>query len=184
MPLFIDTRYITDENFPISSIPEHRWYPVYCRPNKEKKLIEYAVGRGISCYLPEVERHRITRGHRITTLVPMFTGYAFLCVSRQENWDIKKTQYALRILPVEDDNESILISELNLVRMFEKLAKTQKVKIRPELAPGKRVVVAQGKLQGVEGIIKRRKNETEIIVNLNFLGCSLTTVDAYDLELV
>jgi len=96
----------------------------------------------------------------------------------------KKTQYALRILPVEDDNESILISELNLVRMFEKLAKTQKVKIRPGLAPGKRVVVTQGKLQGVEGVIKRRKNEAEIIVNLNFLGCSLATVEAYDLELV
>lgn len=184
MPLFIDTECVTDDSVFIDSIPGHRWYPVYCRPNKEKKLIEYAARKGISCYLPEIERCRITRGHRITTPVPMFTGYSFLCLSRQENWEIKKSQYVIRMLSVDEDNERDLISELNLVRRFEKLAKTQKVKIRPELIPGKRVIIMQGKLQGIEGIVKRRKNEMEIIVNLNFLGCSLATVEAYDLEIV
>lgn len=184
MPLYINTECITDDNYHIDSIPEHRWYPVYCRSNKEKKLIEYAVRKGISCYLPEMERYRITRGHRITTMVPMFTGYCFLCVSRQENWDIKKSQYAIRMLPVDDGNEPDLISELNIVRTFENLAKTQKVEFRPELTPGKRVVVTQGKLLGIEGIIKRRKNKMKVIVNLDFLGYSLATVEAYDLELV
>jgi len=184
MPLFMGSECITGDDFLIASIPEHRWYPVYCRPNKAKKLVEYAVRKGISCYLPEMECCRITRGRRVAARVPMFPGYSFVCVSRQENWEIKKSQYVIRMLPVDEESESALISELNLVRAFEKLAETRQVKVRPELVPGKKVVVTQGKLQGVEGIVKQRKNGTEIIVNLNFLGCSLATVEAYDLELV
>lgn len=184
MSLFINSSHITDDEFSIALIDGHRWYPVYCRPNKERMFVEQMVHSGISCYLPEMPRHRITRGKRITTMVPMFGGYAFVCVTREENWSVKKSPHILRMLPVNEDIEKVLVAELNIVRIFEKLSECRKVEIRPELIPGKRVEITRGALRGLMGVIKKRKNQFEVVVCLNFLGCSLATVEAYDLEVV
>ena len=40
MPLFIESKLIEDDYYLIGTLPEHRWYPVYCKPNKAKKLAE------------------------------------------------------------------------------------------------------------------------------------------------
>ena len=40
MPLFIESQFINDDCYLIGTSPEHRWYPVYCKPNKAKKLAE------------------------------------------------------------------------------------------------------------------------------------------------
>mgnify|MGYP001186411247 CR=1 FL=1 len=184
MALFVNSSHITDTDYSIGLIEGHRWYPVYCRPNKERKFIEQMIHSGISCYLPEMPRHRMTRGERITTQVPMFIGYAFVCVTREENWSVKKSLHILRMLPVDESNEKVLVSELNMVRLFEKLSKRQDVEIRPELIPGKQVEITQGALRGLTGVVKKRKNKIEVIVSLNFLGCSLMTVEVNDLEVV
>lgn len=183
MSLFLNGQHVIDFDQNISALSDHRWYPVYCRPNKEKMFFEASANRGIPCYMPEIMRHRVTRGKRVLTPVPMFTGYVFACTNRQQNWAVKQSKYVLRVLPVEEYNEQQLISELNIVRIFENLARTNKVEIHPEFVPGKKVVISQGKLQGIEGIVVQRKNEVEIIVKLDFLGYSLATIEAYDMEL-
>ena len=182
MSLFLNNQPVIDFDQNIPALPDHRWYPVYCRPNKEKMFFEASVKQGISCYMPVIMRHRITRGKRVVTPVPMFTGYVFACTDRQQNWAIKQSKFVLRVLPVEEYNEQQLISELNIVRIFENLARTNKVEVHPEFVPGKKVVISQGKLQGIKGIVVKRKNEVEIIVKLEFLGCSLATIEAYNLE--
>ena len=133
--------------------------------------------------MPEIMRHRMTRGKRVVTPVPMFAGYVFACTDRQQNWVVKQSKFVLKILPVEEYNEQQLISELNIVRIFENLARSSKVEVHPEFVPGKKVVISHGKLQGIKGIIVKRKNEIEIIIKLEFLGCCLATIEAYDIEL-
>lgn len=183
MPLFIDKHSISDDDFMINQIADHRWYPIYCRPNKEYKMLKYAISQNIPCYLPEVKRQKPTRGQHIATLVPLFIGYVFLALTRQMSWIIKKSQYCIRVLPVDSNNEQVLIKDLNIVRKFELLAKKQKVEIRSDFSPGKRVVITAGCLKGCEGVIICRKSGHEIIVNLEFLGGSLATMEAYELEL-
>lgn len=183
MSLFVNSNHITDEDFSIGLIEGHRWYPICCRPNKERKFIEQMIYSGVSCYLPKMRRYRITRGKRIMTLVPMFVGYAFICASR-ENWSVKKSPHILRMLPIDESNETVLVSELNMVHLFENLSERQDVEIRPELVPGKQVEITQGALRKLTGMVKKRKNKIEVVVSLNFLGCSLMIVEVNDLEVV
>ncbi len=182
MSLCIEGQEILDFTHEITAQPEHCWYPVYCRSNKEKIFFKTFSERGISCYMPEVIRHRTTRGKRYATPVAMFTGYVFVCTTRLQNWAVKQSRHVSRVLPVTKQNEEQLISELNIIRRFEELAATQQVVVLPELVPGQKVMITQGQLQGIEGIVVKRKNAVEIIVRLDFLGCSLSTVEAYDLE--
>lgn len=178
MPLFIKSQLIEDDYYPIVSFDDCRWYPVYCKPNKEKQLVELAVSVGISCYLPTLPHSRVTRGHRIDTQIPMFPGYVFLCLNRLQNWQIKASNLILRILQVTEESEPRLIEDLNIIRKFEKLSRTQPVSVRADLIPGKRVIIAHGDFKGIEGIIVKKRNRTEFIVRLDFLGLSLAIIPA------
>lgn len=181
MPLSIESQVIEDDCFLIGAIPEHRWYPVYCKPNKEKKLAELAIKKNISTYLPTLPHSRTTRGRRINSHFPMFSGYVFLCLNRLQNWLVKTSGLALRILPVTEITEPILIEDLNKIREFELLSRTQPVEVRADLIPGKRFTITHGKLKGIEGIILKKKNHTEFIVRLDFLGLSIATIPATDI---
>ena len=181
MPLFIDSQLIENDYYLIVPSDDCRWYPVYCKPNKEKKLVEQVVPQGISCYLPTLSRHRVTRGQRIESQLPMFPGYIFLHLNRMQNWRVKTSGLALRILPVTEKTEPQLVEELNIIRNFERLSRTQPIDVRPDLVPGKRFTITQGDLKGVEGVIVKRKNRTEFIVHLDFLGYSLATVPVEDI---
>ena len=181
MPLFIESQFINDDCYLIGTSPEHRWYPVYCKPNKEKKLAELATQKGISWYLPTFLHYRMTRGHRIESHIPMFPGYVFLQLSRQQNWQVKTSGLIIRILPVTEKTEQQIIEDLNNIRKFELISRTQPVKVRADLIPGKRFTITNGKLKGTEGVIVKIKNRTEFIVHLDFLGCSLATVHAMDI---
>ncbi len=181
MPLFIESQFINDDCYLIGTSPEHRWYPVYCKPNKEKKLSELATQKNISWYLPTFLHHRMTRGHRVESHIPMFPGYVFLLLNRQQNWQVKTSGLIIRILPVTEKTEQQIIEDLNNIRKFELISRTQPVKVRADLIPGKRFIVSNGKLKGTEGVIVKIKNRTEFIVHLDFLGCSLATVHAMDI---
>ena len=181
MPLSIESQLINDDCYLIGTFPEHRWYPVYCKSNKEKKLAELAGQKNISWYLPTFHHYRITRGHRVETQTPMFPGYVFLHLNRQQNWQVKTSGLAIRILPVTDKTEPKLIKDLNTIREFELLSRTQPVKVRTDLIPGKRFTITHGNFKGIEGVIVKRKNRTEFIVHLDFLDYSLATVSAMDI---
>jgi transcriptional antiterminator RfaH len=181
MPLFIESQFINDDCYLIGTSPEHRWYPVYCKPNKEKKLSELATHKNISWYLPTFLHYRMTRGHRVESHIPMFPGYVFLQLNRQQNWQVKTSGLIIRILPVTEKTEQQILEDLNNIRKFELISRTQPVKVRADLIPGKRFIVSNGKLKGTEGVIVKIKNRTEFIVHLDFLGCSLATVHAMDI---
>jgi transcriptional antiterminator RfaH len=182
MPLSIESQIIDDDCHLIGTTPEHRWYPVYCKPNKEKKLAELAAQKSISWYLPMFQHYRLTRGHCVESQIPMFPGYVFLQLTRQQNWQVKTSGLALRILPVTEKTEPQLIKDLNKIREFERLSRTQPVKIRADLVPGKRIIITHGNLKGTEGVIVKIKNHTEFIVHLDFLGFSLATIYAMDVR--
>ncbi len=181
MPLFNGSQLINDDCYLIGISSERRWYPVYCKPNKEKKLAELAGEKHISWYLPTFPHHRITRGQRIETQRPMFPGYIFLQLDRQQNWQVKLSGLAIRILTVTEKTEPTLVNDLNLIRKFELLSRTQPVKVRSDLVPGKRFTIAHGQFKGTEGVIVKRKNRTEFIVHLDFLNFALATVPAMDI---
>lgn len=181
MPLFIESKLIEDDYYLIGTLPEHRWYPVYCKPNKAKKLAELAGKKNISWYLPTFMHYRMTRNHRIETQRPMFPGYVFLQLNRQQNWQVKTSGLVIRILTVTEKTEMNLVDDLNLIRKFELLSRTQPVKVRSDLVPGKRFTIAHGQFKGTEGVIVKRKNRTEFIVHLDFLDFALATVSAMDI---
>ncbi|MGE4565052.1 MAG: transcription termination/antitermination NusG family protein [Victivallaceae bacterium] len=159
------------------------WFPVYTRPNKEKRLFEFLQGNGINGYLPLRPRCRITRNRKIICRVPMFPGYVFACADPLERYEIKRSNYTRRIFDLDETMEQTLIDELRIVRRIELLAGEQEIEVRPELMPGRKVRIATGSFAGIHGIVRKRQGIRRIIVNLEYLGHSLAVFDVDDVDL-
>lgn len=158
------------------------WFPVYTRPNKEKRLFEFLQGNGINGYLPLQPRCRITRNRKIICHVPMFSGYVFACADAAERYEIKRSNYTRRIFDLDETMEQSLINELRIVRKIELFTRDQEIEVKPELMPGQKVRITTGAFAGIHGIVKKRQGVRQIIVNLEYLGHSIAVFDVDEVD--
>jgi len=167
----------------IVKVEDKCWTPVRVKPRQEKKLYEYCKAKKITAYLPVIKRvHRYER-RTAEFFVPMFPGYVFCCVDEDSYRDVLMSNTVVYRIQVDEHEELSLIDELAAVQSFEKVSHQGEVVIKPELVEGVKVTVSSGPLQGVTGIVVRRKGETTITVNVEILGQSATAhIDIGDLE--
>lgn len=156
----------------IEKTPDRWWGYAYLRPRTEKVVAEILAGRNLPVYLPLVNKARLHHGTKIVTPVPMIPGYIFLAASDQERRDLKRTEknfVQIELLRNEAEEET-LIRELNALRQFEILAKTEEVFVNPGIQRGDKVIVTQGPLKGLETeVIRRDDTHNAIIVNVTIL---------------
>ncbi len=160
------------------------WSPIRTKPKKEKKLAEYCEAHKIDYYLPL--RRSVKRYGRKTVefFPPMFCGYIF-CLLDQDIYTLLVRSNAVFFkVKIDEVSEKQLIIDLNNVKIFEEYSREKEVRVKPELVSGTQVQITSGPFCGVAGIIKRRKTNIAVTVNIEMLGQSVTVeVDMGDVEI-
>lgn len=168
----------------IEHIQGYLWTPVRTRPRREKKLAEYCAANKITHYLPL--RRSVRRYNRRTVefLVPMFSGYIFCCLNPAGNQKIILSNAFAYKIQMHEKTEEILIEELKSICVMENVFQKIDIIIRPELVSGSKIIVRNGPLKGMSGVVERRKGKTTISINIEILGQSASTeVDVEDLDM-
>src|SRR5262249_36782450 len=62
----------------VDNSADRQWWAVYTKSRQEKVFCRQLRGHGISHYLPLVEKVSYTRRRRLTSIVPLFSGYVFM----------------------------------------------------------------------------------------------------------
>lgn len=163
--------------------PDFLWMPVRTKPRREKKVLEYCNAHEIPCYLPLNKRiHRYER-RTVEFFIPMFSGYVFCSLNEEYYQKLLRSNAVLFRINISDKQEAGLLDELRSVKAFEEISMSSDIIVKPELAEGASVTVAEGPMKGMSGIIERRKGKTVISVNIEILGQSVSAeFDAGDLE--
>jgi len=160
------------------------WTPVRTRPRREKKLAEYCAAKAITCYLPltrSVKRYG-SKTHEF--LLPMFAGYAFCQLDEPLFRELLGSHTVLFRVMVDGSAESRLIDDLRGVQALESCAVGKELVVKPELTPGAAVLVRNGPLKGVKGVVQRRQGGVMLFVNIEILGNSVgVQLDVGDVEL-
>jgi transcriptional antiterminator RfaH len=167
----------------ISNSPGLLWTPVRTKPRQEKKFIEYCEAHGIVFYLPL--RRSVKRYQRRTVefYIPMFTGYVFCSMNHDLYQTAALSGRIVYRLQMNEKSEKELIGDLCDIQMIEKLTGEADVIVRPELVPGKKIIVRSGPLKGMRGVAEKRKGKTMITINVEILGQSVSTeTDVEDIE--
>ncbi len=155
------------------------WRVAYTKPRHEKSVARELEARGVPFFLPLQRKTSYMRGRRITSLLPVFPSYVFLCVSDDERDIAFKTNRVVSVTDVYDGER--LRRELKQIRRL--IESDVPITIESQIQPGQRVRVRRGPFAGLEGTVLLRRNEMRLLVSIDFLqrGASFAIED-YMLE--
>lgn len=155
------------------------WWVAHTKPRQEKALAHELRQRGISYFLPLVEKLTIIRGRKFRPLLPLFPGYVFACGTEDERVVSFRGDRVARTIRVVDQER--LIRELSQVQRA--LSADVPVDPWPYFREGRLVRVRVGPLRGLEGIVAKRKSVTRLVLRVATLGQAVAVeIDAGLLE--
>jgi transcription antitermination factor NusG len=142
-----------------------RWLTVYTKSRQEKSLARELVKNEIPFYLPMAPFERLSRGRRLKTYSPLFSGYVFFYGTEEERIKMLGTNRVSRLLPVADEAQ-LYRDLLNISALVESGAP---LTVEQRLEKGRRVRVKYGSLMGLEGTIIQRRGVDRFLVEVNYI---------------
>ena len=148
------------------------WHAVHTRSRHEKMVAGLFAQRGVEHFLPL--RRGLSRwaDRKKWVQKPMFPGYLFVHIGREEIPVVWETRGAVRLLGPQPDKPSIVPDAE--VENLRRLVKGEvHVEPHPYIRPGQLVRIAHGPLRGVEGELLREGRRYLLVVSVNLLGRSV-----------
>jgi len=157
------------------------WFTVYTCANHEKTVAKCFDARSVEHFLPTYTSVARWKDRRVKLDLPLFPGYLFVRLQAGERLRVVEVPGVVRLVgfngqpyPVPDvEIESLRTGIQNALRFMP----------HPYLNVGSRIRVKHGPLEGIEGILLRRKNVYRIVVSLHVIARSAAVeIDAADVE--
>jgi transcription antitermination factor NusG len=158
------------------------WFALYTTSRHEKRVAEHLLHREIECYLPLYRSQRKwSDGSRVTLELPLFPGYLFVHIQRDERSSVLAVPGALAVVGGTGGEPATLSDEtIEALRTGLRLHQAQP---HPFVTVGQRVRIRSGALGGLEGIVVRHKNTFRVVMTLEHIMQSYAVeVDLEDLE--
>jgi transcription antitermination factor NusG len=156
------------------------WHVAHTRPRCEKKLLQSCLQAGVEAQLPCYRSARRYRGKVAVFHKPLFPGYVFLKLPREQRNIILQNDYLANLLDVPDQEQ--FSRQLNDI--LRALATDLEIRLAPTIGEGMRVKVKAGPLRGVEGWVEKRHGVSTVLIRLDFIGqAAAVKLEATDLEL-
>jgi transcription antitermination factor NusG len=168
-----------------STSPRTCWYALRTRSRQEKVVTAQLHDKGISTFLPlSVQVHRWSDRSK-TVEVPLFPGYTFvrLSPSTEVCCLVLRTVGVVGFVGIQGRAFPIPDKEIEDIQTL--MASKLPVEPYPFIRCGDWVRVKCGPLEGIEGILVRKKNVCSLVLSVEMLGRSAAVeVDASIVERV
>jgi transcription antitermination factor NusG len=157
------------------------WWAVYTRHQHERAVAGLLAAKGFQVFLPLYESMRRWRDRSKLLSLPLFPSYVFVRSEHNRRLQVLTTPGTYSILSYGEQPAPISDAEIQAIRRT--LDGPFEVEPHPFLLCGERVRVKRGALEGVEGILLRKKNRSRLILSVEMLAQSVAVeIDAADVE--
>lgn len=147
------------------------WAVIHTHSRCEKVVAEYLKNQNVKHYLPLYKKRRRYGKHIRESELPLFPGYLFYDFDAISRTLLFKTHKVTQIIEAEDQLR--LKSEL---KNIDKALSSGELFERTDFGvPGRRVMVVDGPLKGVEGEFIKRRNKTKLVIKIHILGMAVET---------
>ena len=160
---------------------ESRWYAVYTKANHEKRFAQQLEQRSIEHFLPLYESVRRWKDRRVRLQMPLFPGYVFIRLALRDRLRVMQIPSVVRFVSFNGLPTALPDEEVEILRSVQ----SQRLRAEPHpfLTVGRRVRIKSGSLQGLEGILLRRKSNLRVVLSVGLIQRSIAVdVDSLDLE--
>jgi len=164
-------------------VAELPWYVLHTYANHEKTVARQLELRAFECFLPLYEKMSHWKDRQVKVQLPLFSGYVFVRMPLTEKLRALQIPGVARLVgfnglaaPIDGDEMRTLQRGLDGGRLAEPWA---------YFTVGRRVRVTSGPLQGLEGVLARKKTLCRFVLSLHLIQRSVAVeVDAADLEAI
>jgi transcription antitermination factor NusG len=163
------------------TVPTGDWYVLYTFPRHEKRVAEQIEMRRFTSFLPVYRSVRRWKDRRKELELALFPGYVFVRMQLESRLLILQLPGVVRLVCFNGQPAVIAAEEIEALR--SKLSCGQRIEPHPYLRTGRRVRVRSGPMEGLEGIVVRRKDRCRIVFSIDLIQRSVAVeLDEADLE--
>ena len=158
-----------------------RWFAVYTRHHHEKAIARFISGKGLEVFLPLYKAAHRWKDRMKELELPLFPNYVFVLAGPMHRTAVLSTPGVYDFVRLSGAPASIPQEEIDAVRRA--VGQGLNAEPHPFLKSGDRVRVKSGPLEGLEGILVRKKNLYRLVLSVDLLVKSISVeVEACDVE--
>jgi transcription antitermination factor NusG len=159
------------------------WWALYTRHQHERVVADVLSAKGFEVFLPLYDSIRRWKDRQKLLSLPLFPCYVFIRGEVGRCLQVVNTPGVHMILNQGEHFAVIPENEIQAIRRT--VEGPFRMEPHPFLRCGERVRVTCGSLQGVEGILVRKKNQFRLVLSVDMLAKSVAVeIDAADVESV
>ncbi len=165
----------------LDSEPRAPWHALYTRHQHEKTVADLLHKKGFDVFLPLYNTSHRWKDRTKALSLPLFPSYVFIRGGLERQLQILITPGVYSVLAVA--GRAAIISEEEISAVQRMVSSSRLVEPHPFLKCGDRVRVKSGSLEGIEGILVRKKNSIRLVLSVELLMQSVAVeVDAWLVE--
>jgi transcription antitermination factor NusG len=156
-----------DDHFNAADFALPRWYAVFVRSNQEKQVAAYLSGLQMEHYLPCCTSVRQWKDRRVKLEVPLFPGYLFVRLPFQERMKVLSIRQVVSLVGKKNLPSPVSDGEIAGIR-----AGIEHGNAEPHeyLEAGQRIVITDGVMCGMEGILLTVRSHARVVISLPSIG--------------
>lgn len=157
-------------------IEPRSWHVLMVRTNHEKRIAQGLDSRGIEHFLPCYRSARQWKDRRVTLELPLFPGYVFVRMAPDEHLRALMIPQVFSL--VGNANAAATVDEAEIDSIRRGIAQGR-AEPHPYLKAGEQVVITEGPMSGITGILLRRQNQARVVVSIQSIARSFVVdIDA------
>lgn len=165
----------------LAVVRQGRWYALTTCSRHEKSVATQIERRNLQCFLPLYRSVRRWKDRRKELRLALFPGYVFVRMALEDKLKVLQLPGVVRV--VSFNNEPAVLPDAEIEMLQARLSGDIKVEPHPYLKAGRRVRVRSGAMQGLEGIVVRRKERCRVVFSIDVIMRSMAVeVDEADVE--
>ena len=160
---------------------ETAWWALYTRHQHEKVVADMLAMKGFEVFLPLYESLRRWKDRKKLLSLPLFPCYVFVRGGSNRKLQVVSTPGVHMIL--YRGERVATIPEVEIEAIQRAVEGPYRVEPHPFLPCGTRVRITRGPLEGVVGVLTRKKNLFRLVLSVEMLAQSVCVeIDASDVE--
>ncbi len=163
------------------AMSEPHWYAAYTCAQHEKRVAAELGMREVEHFLPLYSSVRRWKDRRVVLNLPLFPGYVLVRVALCNRLRVVQIPSVVRLVGFGGLPTALPDREMEILRSG--FCQSLRAEPHPFLTGGRRVRVKAGPLEGLEGIVVRRKNRLRLVISLDLIHRAATVeIEEADLE--
>jgi transcription antitermination factor NusG len=149
------------------------WKAIYVTSRSEKKVLDKLYEKGIEAYTPIKKTMRQWSDRKKMVEIPILNGYVFVKINNQERDKVFFVNGVVQYVRFNGEDAIIREEEINSLKNIVALGYDIEINANKAFPSGSKIVIMQGPLKGIEGIVSEIENEDWLFVNLDSIQYNL-----------